>query len=64
MALDALNALRLLNAHYNDLCKSNPGFLGNLCLKNYALLNEALMATDRTLGLYRDVPNKQLLSLI
>ena len=58
MAKDCLHALRLFNDHYTDLSKSNPGFLGKLCLQDYALLNEALMASARTLSKYRDVPNE------
>jgi hypothetical protein len=33
-----------LDAHYNDLSKSNPGFLGKLVLQDYALLNQAMLA--------------------
>ena len=58
MALDALKALRLLNAHYEDLSKGNPGFLGRVVLQNYALLNEALIASDRTLTKYQNIPTE------
>lgn len=47
-----LDALRSFNAHYDDLCKSNPGFMGKLCLQNYALWNEALLKSERVLARY------------
>lgn len=45
----ALNALRLLNAHLNDMRKSNPGYLGKLVLQDYGLMNEAFLATSAAL---------------
>lgn len=42
-APDLLKAAQLMLDHYNDLDKSNRGFLGKLCLQDYALLNEALI---------------------
>lgn len=44
-APDLLKALQLMNAHYDDISKSNPGFLGKLVLQDYALMNEAFIAT-------------------
>jgi hypothetical protein len=52
IALKALDALRALNAHYNDISKSNPGFLGKLCLQDYALMNEALLKAETVLPKY------------
>jgi hypothetical protein len=57
MAKDCLHALRLFNDHYTDLSKSNPGFIGKLCLQDYALLNEAMITSNRTLSKYQDVLN-------
>lgn len=42
-APDLLDALKTFLAFYNDLSKSNPGFLGKLCLQDYAQFNEALL---------------------
>lgn len=55
VATDALGALRKLNAHYEDLSKSNPGFMGKLCLQDYALWNEALISSSRVLNNYEKV---------
>lgn len=55
IALECLEALRLFNQHYEDLSKSNPGFLGKLCLQDYGLLNEALIASDKALSKYADI---------
>lgn len=49
---EILEALRLLNSHYDDIAKSNPGFMGSLCLQNYALWNEALIASAAALNKY------------
>jgi hypothetical protein len=57
VALESLDALRLFNAHYEDLAKSNPGFLGKLVLQDFALLNEALLASDRVLKKYSSIAN-------
>ena len=43
-------ALKLMQAHYTDLGKSNPGFMGKLALKDYALWNNALLAMDHSLA--------------
>lgn len=43
------NALTLMRDHYNDLSKSNPGFMGKLVIQDYALWNRALMAMDSAL---------------
>jgi len=50
---ECLNALRLLSDHYDDLSKSNPGFMGKLTLQRYDLWNEALLATDLVLAKHR-----------
>lgn len=42
-APDLLAAGKLMLAFYDDLAKSNPGFMGKLCLTNYAQWNEALL---------------------
>ena len=60
MAHDCLCALRLFNAHYDDLGKSNPGFMGKLCLQDYALWNEALIVSSQALNRYKDVPTRDL----
>ena len=52
--LEVLKALRLINAHYNDLSASNPGFIGKLCLQNYKLWNEALLESERVLAKYKN----------
>lgn len=39
---DLLAASRKFLAFYNDLAKSNPGFMGKLTLQNYARWNEAM----------------------
>lgn len=55
IAMEAFNALRLMNAHYDDMSKSNPGFLGKLVLQDYALLNEAFIASSNVLAKYKEV---------
>lgn len=55
VARESLKALRLLNAHYDDLGKSNPGFIGKMCLQHYDLWNEALMATSRVITKYKEI---------
>ena len=47
IAEEAIVALRLMNAHYDDLSKSNPGFMGKMCLQDYGLWNRALMKSDQ-----------------
>lgn len=59
MAIDCLHALRLMNAHYDDMSKSNPGFMGKLCLQRYDLWNEALLVSEGALCKYAHVPNDQ-----
>jgi len=55
VASDCLNALRLMNAHYNDISKSNPGFMGKLCLQRYDLWNTALLESEVTLQKYAHI---------
>lgn len=56
MALECLKALKLMHSHYfDDLAKSNPGFLGGLCLQNYSLMNEAYLAERAALAKYGKV---------
>ena len=45
IAKDSLEAVRAMSAHYDDLGKSNPGFMGKLTLQDYGLWNEALIKT-------------------
>lgn len=52
MALECLGALRLIAEHYHDLSRSNPGFMAKLCLQNYALWNDALVAVNNALRKY------------
>jgi hypothetical protein len=59
MALDCLHALQLINAHYDDISKNNPGFIGKLCLQRYNLWNEALLVSEGALRKYANVPNKR-----
>jgi len=40
---ELLEAAKLFWAFYDDLAKSNPGFVGKLCLQDYARWNEALI---------------------
>lgn len=47
---EVVAALDLMRRHYDDLSKSNPGFMGKLCLQDYALWNEALIAMDAALA--------------
>lgn len=47
------NALCLMRRHCDDLYKSNPGFMGKLCLQDYALWNEALMAMDSAVSNFK-----------
>lgn len=44
-----LEASKKMMAHYDDLCKSNPGFMGKMCLQDYALWNEALLSMERAI---------------
>lgn len=46
---EILEALRLLNAHYDDIGKHNKGWVGKIVLSDYALWNQALMATTAAL---------------
>lgn len=47
IAEEAIVALRLMNAHHDDLSKSNPGFMGKMCLQDYGLWNRALMKSEQ-----------------
>ena len=58
VALEALEALRLMNAHYDDLSKSNPGFMGKLCLQKYGLWNEALVTSEQVLARHKAIKTK------
>lgn len=53
-----LQALRKFNAFYDDLAKSNPGFMGKLCLQDYALWNEALYESERVLSQFPESSSK------
>jgi len=52
VAIDCFTAVKLMAEHYKDLGDSNPGFMGKLCLQDYALWNEALMAQASVLKKY------------
>ena len=56
-ALEILDALRAMSAFYVDLAKSNPGFMGRLCLQDYGLWNEAMIKKSNVLRKYGDLPN-------
>ena len=47
---ELVNALKLMDAHYEDLGKSNPGFMGKLTLQDYGLWNDALMAMGKVMA--------------
>lgn len=49
VAPELLEALQLMSDHHNDMSKSNPGFMGKLCLQDYALWNKALYEMERVL---------------
>lgn len=46
----AAKALQMMRDHYEDLQKSNPGFMGKLYLQNYGLWNKALLNMDSALS--------------
>lgn len=48
-APDLLEALKALWGYVEDLQKSNPGYLGKLCLQDYAQLNTALMLAPKAI---------------
>jgi hypothetical protein len=52
IAIETLDAINALGSHYNDIAFSNPGFLGKLCLQNYALMNEATIKSESVLRKY------------
>ena len=47
---EVVEALDLMRRHYEDLGKSNPGFMGKLTLQDYGLWNKALLAMDAALA--------------
>lgn len=47
---EALKALELMAKHYDDLCKSNPGWMGKMCLQDYELWNKSLLAMEVALA--------------
>lgn len=49
-APELYDALKTFLAHYDDLAKSNPGFMGKLCLQDYGLWNEALLKSKRAIA--------------
>jgi len=58
VALETLEALRLMNVHYDDMSKSNPGFMGKLCLQRYDVWNEALVASTAALAKHKAIKTK------
>lgn len=57
VATETLDALRTFNAFYDDLSKSNPGFMGKLCLQDYGQWNEALLKSEVIMRKYKHLPN-------
>lgn len=55
IARESLDALRLMNAFYDDLSRSNPGYLGKLCLTDYGQMNEALLKSETVLAKYKTI---------
>lgn len=49
-APETLAALKKLWAFLEDLRKSNPGYLGKLCLQDHAQMNEAFLQTESVLA--------------
>ena len=47
---EALDALRLVHAFIEDLRKSNPGYMRNLCLQDYGQMSAAFSAMYGTLA--------------
>ncbi len=43
-APDLLSACELMKSLFDDISKSNPGFMGKLTLQDYAKYNEAMIA--------------------
>lgn len=59
VAREALFAVRVMDQHYTGyLAKSNPGFMGKLCLQHYDLWNRALMAQTYVLNTYKVIKSK------
>lgn len=58
VALETLEALRLMNGYVDDLAASNPGFMGKLCLQNYARWNEAMVASEVALARHKNIETK------
>jgi hypothetical protein len=52
-----LEALRLMSAHYSDLCKSNKGWMGKIVLQDYELLNRALVAMESAIATATTLPH-------
>lgn len=55
IAPDVLEAFQMLNAHYSDIAKSNPGFMGKLCLQDYELWNKALLKGERVMNRLEEI---------
>ncbi len=55
-APELLDALKLLWAFIDDVGKSNPGWMGKLCLQNYGQMNEAYLKTERVLAKLESKP--------
>lgn len=43
-------ALKLISKHIDDLYNSNKGFMGKLCLQDYALWNNSLLSMEASLS--------------
>lgn len=49
------DALDLMRRHKDDLGNSNPGYMRNLSLQDYALMNEAFMALHAALARLKEL---------
>lgn len=64
VAREALSAIRVFNAFYADLSKSNPGFMGKLALQDYAQWNKALLQSEDVLRRYKHIKSCVILKSI
>ncbi len=54
---EILDALRLLWGFLEDVGKSNPGWMGKLCLQDYGQMNAAYLKTQRVLARFPSPTN-------
>lgn len=55
MALECLDALRLLDTHYSDLVKNNLGFISKIHLEDYFVWHNANIIVPQVLLKYKHV---------